>query len=347
MSNKENTSEEIDLGQLFKFIGDGFNKLFHFIGNIFKTTFHLIILFLQFIRTHFIKFVIAGTLGLGVGWYWDSISDPIYRSSMIVEPNFNSVQQLYNNIEFYNELAEKKESRVLGLALKVSDSLAKTIVGVKIESFSDNTQRIRQFSEFIQELDTVSRKLVEYEDYLKNFNDINAKFHRIQIDATDPEVAKKCQNAILKSIENNEYFQLQKKVNDENIALKDSLIEKQLGEIDSLHYFYKRIKLLEANKPVSSTSINLAEDTSVSSTTEIDLLLQSKELKEEKIQLNNLKANTENTINVISDFPAKGVLSKEFLKSKKILFPLILISLVFFILMLLSLNTYLKNYNKD
>ena len=40
MSNKENTSEEIDLGQLFKIIGDGFKKLFQLIGNIFKGLFN-------------------------------------------------------------------------------------------------------------------------------------------------------------------------------------------------------------------------------------------------------------------------------------------------------------------
>ena len=30
------SSEEVDLGQLFKLIGDAFNRLFRFIGNIFK-----------------------------------------------------------------------------------------------------------------------------------------------------------------------------------------------------------------------------------------------------------------------------------------------------------------------
>ncbi|WP_299434156.1 hypothetical protein [uncultured Aquimarina sp.] len=345
MSSKENTSEEIDLGQLFKLIGDGFNRLFTFIVNIFKGIFHSIILFLQFIRRHFLKFAIAGCVGLVTGWYWDSISEPIYGSSMIVEPNFNSVQQLYNNIEFYNELAIKRESKALAQALSIPDSFALTIKKIKIESFSDKTQKIRQFSEFIQELDTVSRKLVDYEDYLNNFNDINAKFHRIQIEATNPIAAKKCQKTIVRSIENNEYFLLQKNVNDVNIALRDSLIEKQLIEIDSLQDFYKKIKILEANKSVSSTSINLAKESS-SSASEIDLLVQSKLLKEEKVRLNNLKANTKSTINVISDFPEKGALINDLVTQKKVLLPIAFIVLTFIALILLSINKYLKEYNK-
>lgn len=346
MSNKENTSEEIDLGQLIKLIGAGINRLFTFIGNIFKWIFHLLILFLQFIQTHFWKFTIAGVVGIIFGTYLDYTAETIYRSSMVVEPNFNSVQQLYNNIEFYNDLAEEGENRSLGVALEISDSLAGTIKSVTIESFSDNTQKIRQFSEFIQELDTISRKLVDYDDYLENFNDINSKFHKVTIDASSSIVAKKTQKAILKSIENNEYFMLQKEVNDLNISLKDSLIEKQLIEIDSLQDFYKKIKYIEANKPQGSTSINLAEETSTSAS-EIDLLLQSKQLKEEKIRLNNLKVNTENTVNVISDFPRKGARVNEFLKSNKVIFPVIFIGLVLLFLTILSLNSYLKNYNRN
>ena len=102
MNTKENTSEEIDLGQLFKIIGDGLKRFFQFFGNIFKGLFHLLIVFLQFIRAHFVKFAIAAVVGVAVGWYWDYTSEDIYRSNMVVEPNFNSVQQLYNNINFYN-----------------------------------------------------------------------------------------------------------------------------------------------------------------------------------------------------------------------------------------------------
>ena len=57
--NQNNNSEEIDLGQLFKMIGDGFRKFFNFIGNIIKGIFRIIIAFLLFIQLHIIKFIIA------------------------------------------------------------------------------------------------------------------------------------------------------------------------------------------------------------------------------------------------------------------------------------------------
>ncbi len=346
MSAQENTSEEIDLGQLFKLIGNTFDKFFRFLGNIFKGIFHFLIVFLQFIQKHFLKFAVAGVVGIAAGGYLDYSADKVYQSSMIVEPNFNSVQQLYNNIEFYNELAQEEEFEALEEALEIHDTLARSLKKFTIESFSDQTQKIKQFSEFIQGLDTISQKMVNYDDYLKNFNNINAKFHKITIEAKNAKVAKKCQSILLRSIENNQYFRLQKEINEINLALQDSIVARQLTEIDSLQKFYRKIKTLEASKPEGSTSINLGEGES-KGTPEVELLSQIKLLKNELVVLNNKKANTQSTINIISAFPNKGVLINDFFKKKMVLLPIFLCGVVFVILMLLSINRFLKNYNPE
>ncbi len=342
---KENHSEEIDLGQLFKLIGDTFSRFFKFIGAIFKNSFHLFILFLNFLRRHFLKFAIAIILGVIVGGYWDYNSQPVFRSSMIIEPNFNSAQQLYNNIEFYNQLAEQKDYATLAEALHINPKEAFNIKKMSIESFSDQAQKIKQFSTFISDLDSISQKQVDYNDFLQNFNNINAKFHRIKIEATSAEIAKKCQKAIVTSIENNEYFTLQKKINDRNIALKDSVISMQQSEINELQEFYKRVKILEAQKPQGNTSINLAENQQ-DQMSEIELLKQARTLKDEKIELNNEKANTENTINIISEFPNKGVLIDDFFNKKMVVLPILFSMILFLGLLLHLLNSYLMNYDR-
>ncbi|WP_378180211.1 hypothetical protein [Aquimarina sp. SS2-1] len=348
-TNEEKISEEIDLQQLFRLVGEAISKVFRFIGTIFKGLFHLIILFLLFIQKHFLKFVIAGVIGGAVGWFWDSVSEPIYRSSMIVEPNFNSAQQLYNNIEFYNELAKEKAFKTLAASLKISDKEAETITKIEIEAFSDDNQKLKQFSDFVSTLDSVSRSSLSYESYLKNFNNINARFHKIELRAINPEVAKKCQNAIVRSIENNNYFKVQKKTNDLNLKISDSVTRKQLVEVDSLKTFYQNLKLLEIKKPESSTgtSINLSSENNDLDRSEIALLNEAKQLNTAIIRLNQEKADSENIINVISDFPNKGALVNDLLLQKKVLLPIGLILLVFLVLILLALNKYLKKYKSS
>src|SRR5690606_11292601 len=102
-----------DLGQVFKLIGNAFNRFLKFIGSIFTAIFGIIILFLLFLQKNFIKLVIVGVVGLALGFYLDYIKEPRFISTMVLEPNFNSVQQLYNNINFYNELANAGDSTAL------------------------------------------------------------------------------------------------------------------------------------------------------------------------------------------------------------------------------------------
>ncbi|WP_299900392.1 hypothetical protein [uncultured Aquimarina sp.] len=348
MSTKENPSEEIDLGQLFKLIGSAFNKLFLFIGKILKGIFHAIILFLLFLQKHFLKFVIAGAVGLGIGWFFDSTAKPVYQSSMIVEPNFNSAQQLYNNIEFYNELAEEEDFNNLAAALKISNQEASSIKEVSIESFSDDNQKLKHFSDFVSTLDSVSRANLSYKDYLENFNNINARFHKVTIETFDPKVAKKTQNAIVRSISNNEYFKLQKTTNDLNLKLDDSIIRKQIEEVDSLKSFYQKLKLLDIQKEqtATNTSISLSSENKELDKSEITLLKQAKSLGKEILDINRKKANTKQIVNVISDFPDRAALLNDLFTQKKVLLPIVFIGLTFLILMLLALNNYLKNYNR-
>ena len=303
MSEKQpqQASEEIDLGQLFQLIGNAFKKLFNFIGSIFKGIFHTIMLFLLFIQKHFIKFVIAGVVGIGLGIYLDIQKDQKFISSMVVEPNFNSVQQLYNNIDFYNELAEAKDSMALSSALKITSKEAASIKKFQIESYSDENQKIKLFDRFIRELDSTTVKNIDFEAYLKNFNTFDARFHKINLISINSTVAKKAQPAI--------------------------------------------VMTKEAAKEMQGTNINLA-DNGGGQHKELDLLKERDLLKDKIVALNQERANKSTILNVISDFPSRGVELGGIANQYKFLLPMLLVALLLFLLLLLELNKVLKTYKK-
>ncbi|MFD0990543.1 hypothetical protein ACFQ1R_10585 [Mariniflexile jejuense] len=339
------SSEEIDLGTVFKAIGNVFSKLFNFIGSIFKAVFELVILFLIFIQKHFIKFAIAGFIGLGLGFYLDMKKEPKYVSTMVLEPNFNSVQQLYNNIEFYNALAVAKDFNGLSEALDISKKEAVYIKKFNVESYSDENQKVQLFDRFVRSLDTTTQKTIDMDAYLKNFNSLDARFHTVTVVATNNSVAKKIQPSIINSISRNEYFNLQKDISDINISLQDSIYNKQIREIDSLQLLYKKVMLKEAEKVSQGTNISLGEDGSKENK-ELSLINKVEELKTSIVLLNEERANKSSILNVISEFPKKGVEVKGFLKSYKFLVPCILIGILLVFFGLQSFNTYLKNYKK-
>lgn len=341
----QNTSDEIDLGQLFQMIGRGFQKVFNFIGSIFKGIFHVLVLFLLFIQKNIIVIGAALVIG-GVGGYvLDTILPEKYISKMVVEPNFNSVQQLYNNITFYDDLAKANDSVALATALNITEHEAASIKEVYADSYSDENQKIKLFDEFVRELDTTTIKTIDFENYLKNFNSLDARFHQISLISTDNRVAKKTQPAILGSISVNGYFKLQKRINDENLALQDTIYRQQLLEIDSLQKLYRTVLIKEAEKPMQGTNINLAEN-GESKNKELALIQERDVLKQRLVDLNRERANKSTIINVISDFPTRGVEQKGLLKSYKFKLPMALLALVIFVLTLLELNKYLKTYTK-
>jgi len=341
----QNSSDEIDLGQLFQMIGRGIQKFFNFIGSIFKGIFHLIILFLLFVQKNIIIIAAAVIIGGVGGFILDRVSAEKYISRMVVEPNFNSVQQLYNNIDFYNDLAKAEDSVALATALNITEHEASTIKEIFTDSYSDENQKIKLFDQFIKELDTTTIKAIDYENYLENFNSLDARFHQISVISTDNKVAKKAQPAIINSISVNEYFKLQKKINDENLDLQEEIYQKQLIELDSLQSLYRTVLVKEADKPMQGTSINMAQ-TGESRSRELALIQEKDILKEKLVELNEERANKSTIINVISDFPTRGVELRGIWNSYKFKLPIALLILVFGILALLEINKYLKSYSK-
>ncbi len=343
---KNTGSDEIDLGQLFQLIGRGFQRFFDFIASIFKGLFHVLIAILLFVQKNFIILAAAAIIGAVGGYFADQYKTPKYISKMVVEPNFNSVQQLYNNIDFYNDLAEAEDSISLANALGIEVMEASSIKELFVDSYSDENQKIKLFDEFIRELDTTTVKALDFESYLMNFNSMDARFHQISIIATNDQVAKKVQPAIVTSISANEYFKLQKRINDENLKLQEDIYMNQLSEIDSLQQLYKRVLEKEADKPMQGTSINLAENGQAQNK-ELALVKERDVLKNRLVLLNKEKADKSSILNVISDFPSRGVKVKGFWKSFKFLLPLGLITLTISILGLIGLSNYLKKYQKN
>lgn len=342
----QNTPDEIDLGQLFQVIGRGFQKFFNFIGNIFKGLFHLLMLFLLFLQKHFI--ILGTTLVLGgvAGYFLDTITPEKYVSKMVVEPNFNSVQQLYNNLDFYNDLAMAQDSSALATALNITEREAASIKEIFADSYSDENQKIKLFDEFIKELDSTTIKTIDFENYLKNFNSLDARFHQISVISTDNRVAKKMQPAIINSISVNDYFKLQKKINDENLKLQEEIYKQQLIEIDSLQSLYRTVLVKEADKPMQGTNISLAEG-GESKNRELALVQEKDVLKEKLVELNEERANKSTIINVISDFPTRGVEMKGIWNSYKFKLPILLLVAMLAVLGIINLNKFLRTYKKN
>jgi len=256
MSKENMSSDEVDLGSLFRIIGKGIQNFFNAIGTFFAALYHYLILFLLFLRNNAIKLGIAALVGGGIGLYLDITEPPIYSSKMIVEPNFKSTQQLYNNIAFYHELVKQKDTTLLAKSLSISTREASKLKGFYIEPIKNNNEKYEAFNNFAQELDTIFAKNIDINDFKKEFSDLDFRYHEIVVKSSNSLIFSKLGEPIINSIENNTYYKNLKEINDENFLQNQRVLEKSLTEIDTLRKIYNEVLITEAKKMESGNVVS-------------------------------------------------------------------------------------------
>ena len=337
---KQTNADEIDLGQLLQYLGDAIRSVITAIKRLLSSIASMFLWLILLIRRNIILLGLVFVLAAVGGYFLDQSLPQKYISKMVVEPNFNSAQQLYNSIEFYNNLAETEDSITLGTALQIEATMAAKLKEIKVESFSDENQKLKLFDDFVRELDSITAQNINIQEYLENFNSLDARFHQITVISESSSLAKKIQQAIISSIESNDYFKLQKSINDENIVLQDSVYQKQLGEIDNVLELYQSVMLKEAENPSQSTTISLGEGGETTNR-EIELIQEREVLKNRIVLLNRERANKTYILNVISDFPIKGSELRGFWHRFMFLLPVLVIGATLLFLIFLRFNKYL------
>lgn len=337
--------EEVDLGSLFKAIGKGFQNFFNAIGRFLMGLFNLLILALVFIRNNAIKLGIAILLGAIIGFVLDFTMPKKYSSTMIVEPNFKSAQQLYKNVEFYHELVRQKDSVLLAEALNISVSEASKLKGFYIEPIKNENEKYEFFDKFIEEVDTATISRINIEDFKKGFTNYDFKYHQIKVKSLSNSIFDKLTIPIVNSVESNPYFKNQKKINDQNLLQNENVLLKSLSEVDTLRSIYNEVLITEAKKAETGTNITLAQGSK--KTNELELFNESLGLNKDLISNNKAKAETTDILNVVSAFSKVGVKNRGVTEKYTFLIGIGLGLLMLLFIILKQLNTYLINYEKS
>ncbi len=337
--------DEVDLGSLFKVIGKGFKNLFNAIGQVFQIIFHYFILLLLFLRKNSLKLGISVFIGAAIGLYLDLTQPKLYSSTMIVEPNFKSAQQLYKNIDFYQELVKQKDSNLLAKTFNISVNEASKLKEFYIEPIKNENEKYEFFNNFIQEVDTVTVRNINIKEFNKAFTDFNYNYHLIEVRSLSTDIFEKLSVPIISSVENNPYFKYQKTINDLNLLQNEKILTKSLQEVDTLRKIYNEVLITEAKKAELGTSISLAQG--AKRTSELELFNESLKLNEELVDNNKEKAESTEILNIVSSFSKVGIKETKIIKKKIFIFGVGFGLLMLVLILFKQLNSYLVNYKNN
>jgi len=358
MSEQENKTpitvkeEEIDLGKLFSLIGNAFSKLFKTIGALLKGVFHYLIVLLLFIKEHIVKLGIAIVLGLSIGYVLDSISSDKYSYDMIIEPNYESIHQIFEKAEHYNVLVQQRDSVALSEHFGISYFEANSLVSFKLNPYETKKDQIMAYDEFIKNTDTLTQQYFSFADFAVDGPsqfDSKKYGYRITSKINNLEIVNYGKK-ILEDVEMNPTIQKKKRIRLYTLKLDSISARQQLEEIDSLRSLYKKVTLLEVEKEQlpnsSSTYLDFSKNAETKNN-DLALFNISKQLNEKLIEIEKAKVTSEDVVNVITDFNPLGNNRGKISDSYMVLLAYIFGGAMLFYLLLIRLNAYLVKYKEQ
>lgn len=343
-TNQNQKEEEVDLGSLFVIIGKGFSKLFGFIGSIFKGIYFFIIQILLFVKLHFLKIIIAFFIGAITGLVIEMKKEKVYGADLILQPNFKSSRQLYNNVNFYNELVKQKDTLKLASTFNISKKEAGQLRKFEIESIVSENDIVEKYDELILSIDTTTIKSYSFDKFKKSFTNFDYKVHKVHVESLQNDVFSKLDSEIISSIIDNPYFSRLKIITRENLYRTDSLLRKNLTHIDTLRQVYMKVMLEEAKKNNQGTSIDLGGDKKT--TKEIELFQTNRIINKDLKEISEDISEKSEVINVISNFQSVGYEIKSLDRNYIVLLSLISVFIVVLLILIQNLNRYLDTFKK-
>lgn len=343
-TKKQNNDEELDLGSLFTVIGKGFKNFFNFIGNIFKGIFHRLILILIFFKLHVLKFSTAVLIGGIVGFFLENNKETKFSSNLIVKPNYESTQLLYENINYYNDLVKQQNTKHLASIFEIDSTKAASLRKFEITPLINSNDIINAYDEFILDVDTLTVKSYDFDNFKASFTDYDYLVHNIKVEATVSDIFNDLEKIIINSIEKNTFFNKIKNLTRENLNRKDSILKANFIEVDSLRNVYMRAILDGSKNNSNGTNIDLGSKSNINK--ENDLFEIDRKIINDLNQTYQDIATKSEIINIISNFKSEGSEIKGITKNLIFIMAVLAFLFTLFLILLYDLNKYLEDYKK-
>lgn len=316
----QNSSDEIDLGQLLQMIGRGFNKLGIFFLQVFL-----------YLKKNAIILAALVVLGGAIGYGLKFITSEKMQVDVIVRPNLESKDYLYDVIsEIESNIKAKNESFFKEMGISVEDMAG---FEVSIEPVKKDTEKAAEkqleYLEILQKFqntDLISDVLRE--ELLKN-TELN---HRISFKYINPEgdvIAKK----LIDYINSNSYFKELLAVHIENSIEGIKQNEVLIAQIDTIIQSYSK-NLSNADKTYETGKVVLQNEEKLN----VAGLLSFKSNLIEDIENRKMELKELTSPIGIINFGKPHQVSKAFFGKKIIMIPIVLLGMFFLFSIIRYLN---------
>ncbi|WP_339835492.1 hypothetical protein [uncultured Maribacter sp.] len=318
--NNQNSSDEIDLGQLFKLIGRGFKTVFHFFLRVFL-----------YLKKNIYILIGLIALGLTMGYALNQIISKRLKTEVIVKPQMESKNYLYDVINEIQSNIKAKDTiffKSIGI-----DNVDFTGLEVNIQRVVEiaNTESDLQYLELLQSFENTDAISDIVRAELQNKSSFN---HRITFYYENAVLGENFAKKVISYINTNIYFDGLLKIYRSNATSRIEENQVLLKQVDEIIANYTNSLAARGNKSLNERIVlDNQEQVNIADLFEYkNLLIRDTETK--KIEL---EQRTE-PISIIN-FGHPQLVQKSFFGKNIVFMPL-------FFLMLFFLASFLKFLNK-
>ncbi|ADR22467.1 hypothetical protein MATR_36870 [Marivirga tractuosa] len=270
-----NSSDEIDLRELFTAIGN-------FFSNIFLNIILFIVAIKNAILNNIKLIVILGLLGGIGGIIVHFVTPDIYKSSILLRSTYLSGRLMESSIDKLDLLTKEDNRTQLAKVLKIDTATANNIIAFSYEPFVSEEEVI-ELEIFKEQL----RGEIEDEEVINRFVERlsmdNKSTYRIFVEVLDRSIINDLEEPLLNYFKENPFVSKRLKIQEQNLKLEAENIEGELAELDSLkEILFKNFRTLGERDRDGSNNVILADE---QTTNPISVFNESRKAYEKKLDI--------------------------------------------------------------
>ncbi|CAM4140678.1 hypothetical protein [Zobellia nedashkovskayae] len=322
-----NTSDEIDLGQLFKMISKGINRL----GIAFLGVF-------VYLKKNIFILVGLIIIGIVISFILSSLGNKKLKAETIVRPNFDSTDYIYAAVsEIQSNISSKDTTFFKGVGISIENLKGFRIEIQPITDSEETEEEAEQELQYLKLLENFKEESFVVDIVRSELTKKSIIAHRITFTYIDANKGNIIAKKLLNYINNNEYFDRIIKTTRENAQMRIDKNTLLISQIDNLIDNYT--KTLVNNTAERAQGSVYMENESALNIGSL-LTLKNRFLKEIEEKKSELTDQTE--ILSVINMGKTQVYKKPFFNNKFFLIPMSLVILFFVVSFIRYLNRKAK-----
>ncbi|MFH6603073.1 hypothetical protein ACEZ3G_06265 [Maribacter algicola] len=336
MADKPSTtstkSEEIDLGQLFQMFRKGLHRIFVGVLRIFL-----------YLKKNALKLGALIFLGLVIGFLLNIFVDKKLKSEVIVMPNFESKDYLYDVVEEIQANFISNDTLFFrNMGIDVNELRGFEISIQPVENEELDAEKLKESNDYLEILQTLKEDDFVFDVIKSEILKKTVLTHRITFYHKNPNKGEEYVSKIMDYINANPYFTELRKVSEKNAKARIEKNTELIEQIDDL--------VAGFNKQMASSEASLRGQEGVvlfDKERSLDLpgLLKLKNELVKEIEEKQLDLIEQKEAIGIINFGKTQVVKKQFLNKSLVWLPAILVGLFFAWSFLVFLNRKAKALN--